>query len=111
MGFIVTLYRRILFSRFICDFLPNNQSNFFVITSIFFLLVTICSFQLSFYLIGFPDIILYIYNIVTTLVQPAIYNDILKNNGCVVNRLRPKKICVLEDGRMTETCSAVKLNK
>jgi hypothetical protein len=29
MGFIATLYSRILFSRFRCDFLPNNQSNFF----------------------------------------------------------------------------------
>jgi hypothetical protein len=48
MGFIATLYSRILFSRFRCDFLHNNQSNFFVITSICFLLVTMCSFQLSF---------------------------------------------------------------
>jgi hypothetical protein len=45
MGFIATFYTRILFSRFRCDFLPNNQSNFCVITSICFLLVTICSFQ------------------------------------------------------------------
>jgi hypothetical protein len=29
-------------------------------------------------------------------------------NGSVVNRVSPMKICVLEDGRMTETCSAVK---
>jgi hypothetical protein len=29
------------------------------------------------------------------------------NNGSVVNRVSPMKICVLEDGRMTETCSAV----
>jgi hypothetical protein len=26
----------------------------------------------------------------------------------VVNRVSPMKICVLEDGRMTVTCSAVK---
>jgi hypothetical protein len=26
----------------------------------------------------------------------------------VVNRVSPRKICVLEDGRMTETCSTVK---
>jgi hypothetical protein len=31
-----------------------------------------------------------------------------KNNGSVVNRESPRKICVPEDGRMTETCSAVK---
>jgi formate hydrogenlyase subunit 3/multisubunit Na+/H+ antiporter MnhD subunit len=46
MGFIATLYSRILFSRFRGDFLPNNQSNFFVVvTSICFLLVTICSLR------------------------------------------------------------------
>jgi hypothetical protein len=33
---------------------------------------------------------------------------ILKDNGSVVNRVSPRKICVLEDGRMTETCSAIK---
>jgi hypothetical protein len=31
-----------------------------------------------------------------------------KNNGSVVNRVSPRKIYVLEDGHMTETCSAVK---
>jgi hypothetical protein len=41
MGFIATLYSRILFSSFRSDFLPNNQSNFFVITSICFLLASL----------------------------------------------------------------------
>jgi hypothetical protein len=34
--------------------------------------------------------------------------NILKNNGSVVNRVSPRKTCVHEDGRMTETCSTVK---
>jgi hypothetical protein len=35
-------------------------------------------------------------------------NNIPKNNGSVVDRVNPMKICVPEDGPRTETYSAVK---